>query len=92
MGEFLYRMRAHKEAGGEVGENDKSENHIEPFDPSRARQKRRANDKRDGHDIENEEPITKLLREAAFAEIEATQFIAKRSRLSVIFSRSKWRG
>ena len=58
--------------GGEVSENDKSENHIEPFDPSRARQKRRANDKRDGHDIENEEPITKLPREAAFAEIEAT--------------------
>jgi hypothetical protein len=91
MREFLYRLRAHKKACREIGENEKSENHIEPFDPSLARNKRRANDKRDGHDIENEQPVPKLLREAAFAEIESTQLIAKRSWLSVIFSRSRSR-
>ena len=41
--------------------------------------------KRDGHGIENEEPVMKLLRDTAFAEIEAAQLIAKRSFLSTRF-------
>ena len=69
MGEFFYRMLACKKSGGEISENDKSENHVEPFEPTCPRQKRCPNDKTDGHDIENEEAVTKLLRNAAVAEI-----------------------
>jgi len=86
--EFLHRMRAYIEAGRKISENTESEDHIEPFDPVRARQKRRAYDKRDRERIENEKPVTKLLRNTAFAEIEAAQLIVKGSFLSMRFG---WR-
>jgi hypothetical protein len=62
-------MRACVKTEREVGEDDKPENHIQPFEPGRPRHKRRGHDENYCYRVESKEGVTKSMRNTAFAEI-----------------------
>jgi hypothetical protein len=57
----------------EVGEDDKPESDIQPLDPARTRHERRGHDEYDSYRIEDEETVSKSMRDAALTEIQITK-------------------
>ena len=86
---FPHRIGTYVEARRKIGEDNKSEDHIEPFDPSRAGYERRTDDEQDREGIENEKPVAKPLRDTTFTEIKAAQLVPKGNVVSLRFGRRR---